>query len=193
MKSGFYTSVLGDRFGAKEKPAHCCWLSSRVRIRIQVFRDKTTHINSLWTIFITTIHILINFPYFFQPKHFVTSWIAPPAFHLTESKPTSPLALCWAHAPEWPLRAYPLSVASCSVSLIHCLQLFHIPSSITILSLPYVMTTVSLFFFLAVLGFELRAYTSSHSVMGFFEIGSRKLFAWAGFDGEPPDLCLLSS
>jgi hypothetical protein len=49
------------------------------------------------------------------------------------------------------------------------------------------------FFFLAVLGFELRAYTSSHSVMGFFEIGSRKLFAWAGFDGEPPDLCLLSS
>jgi hypothetical protein len=34
-----------------------------------------------------------------------------------------------------------------------------------------------------VLGFELRASTLSHStslifVMGFFEIGSRKLFAW---------------
>jgi hypothetical protein len=38
------------------------------------------------------------------------------------------------------------------------------------------------FFFLAVLCFELRAYTLSHStgpffVMGFFEIGSRVLFA----------------
>jgi hypothetical protein len=43
----------------------------------------------------------------------------------------------------------------------------------------------SLFYF-AVLGFELRAYTLSHStshffVKGFFEIGSRKLFAWSGF------------
>jgi hypothetical protein len=38
-------------------------------------------------------------------------------------------------------------------------------------------------------GFELRAYTLSYStspifVMGFFEIGSRELFAQAGF--EPP-------
>jgi ascorbate-specific PTS system EIIC-type component UlaA len=37
-----------------------------------------------------------------------------------------------------------------------------------------------------VLGFELRAYTSSHFtspvfVMGFFAIGSHELFAWAGF------------
>jgi hypothetical protein len=37
------------------------------------------------------------------------------------------------------------------------------------------------------LGFELRAYTLSHStsslfVMGFFEIGSHKLFAQAGIE-----------
>jgi hypothetical protein len=36
-----------------------------------------------------------------------------------------------------------------------------------------------------ILGFELRAYTLSHStspifVMGFFEIGSGELFAWGG-------------
>jgi hypothetical protein len=42
------------------------------------------------------------------------------------------------------------------------------------------------FFFFAVLVFELRAYTLSYAtslffVMGFFEIGSRKLFALAGF------------
>jgi hypothetical protein len=45
------------------------------------------------------------------------------------------------------------------------------------------------FFPLVVLGFELRAYTLSHStsplvVMSFFEIGSCELFAWAGF--KPP-------
>jgi hypothetical protein len=39
----------------------------------------------------------------------------------------------------------------------------------------------------AVLGFELRAFTLSHStspifVMDFFEIGSRELFARAGFE-----------
>jgi hypothetical protein len=40
-----------------------------------------------------------------------------------------------------------------------------------------------------VLGFELRAYTLSLQpllqlffVMGFFKIGSQKLFAWAGFE-----------
>jgi hypothetical protein len=42
------------------------------------------------------------------------------------------------------------------------------------------------FFFFVVLGPELRAYTLSHStkpffVVGFFEIGSQELFAWAGF------------
>jgi hypothetical protein len=47
----------------------------------------------------------------------------------------------------------------------------------------------SFFFFLAVLGLELRAYTLSHStspflVMGFFEIGSHELFAWAGFEPQ---------
>jgi hypothetical protein len=41
-------------------------------------------------------------------------------------------------------------------------------------------------FFFPVLGFELRAYTSSHStspffVIEFFEIGSQELFAWADF------------
>jgi hypothetical protein len=41
-------------------------------------------------------------------------------------------------------------------------------------------------FIFVVLGFELRVYTLSHTispicVMGFFEIGSPKLFAWAGF------------
>jgi hypothetical protein len=40
--------------------------------------------------------------------------------------------------------------------------------------------------FFSVLGFELRAYTLSHSTSPFlcwiiFEIGSHKLFAWAGF------------
>jgi hypothetical protein len=30
-------------------------------------------------------------------------------------------------------------------------------------------------------------------VMDFSEIGSRKLFAQAGFEHDPPDLCLLSS
>jgi hypothetical protein len=30
-------------------------------------------------------------------------------------------------------------------------------------------------------------------VMGFFEIGSLKLFAWAASNQDPPDLCLLSS
>jgi hypothetical protein len=54
--------------------------------------------------------------------------------------------------------------------------------------------------FFAVLGFQLGAYTLRHSispffVMGFFffEIGSQELFAWAGFEPHPPDLCLLSS
>jgi hypothetical protein len=54
------------------------------------------------------------------------------------------------------------------------------------------------FFFFAVLEFELRAYTLSHStspffVTGFFEIGSCELFALAGSNHDPPDLCLLSS
>jgi hypothetical protein len=46
----------------------------------------------------------------------------------------------------------------------------------------------AIFFSFVVLGFELRVYTLSHStslffacVMGVFEIGSCKLFAWAGF------------
>jgi hypothetical protein len=43
------------------------------------------------------------------------------------------------------------------------------------------------FFFLAVLGLELGADTLSHFtspffMMGFFEIGSHELFAWAGFE-----------
>jgi hypothetical protein len=49
-----------------------------------------------------------------------------------------------------------------------------------------------------VLGFELRVYHLSHSTspvlaLGIFEIGSLKLFAWANFDPDPSDLCLLSS
>jgi hypothetical protein len=44
-----------------------------------------------------------------------------------------------------------------------------------------------LLLFFVVLGFELRAYTLSHStslifVVGIFEIGSHKLFAQAGFE-----------
>jgi hypothetical protein len=42
------------------------------------------------------------------------------------------------------------------------------------------------FFFFAVLGLELRAYTLSNStrlsVLGIFEIGACELFAWAGFE-----------
>jgi hypothetical protein len=49
-----------------------------------------------------------------------------------------------------------------------------------------------LFFPLVELGFELRAYTLSHStspfffffVKDFFEIGSRELLAWAGFEPQ---------
>jgi hypothetical protein len=55
-----------------------------------------------------------------------------------------------------------------------------------------------LFLFFVVLGLELKAYTSSHSissffVLGFFKIASHELFAWAGFEPYSPDLCLLSS
>jgi hypothetical protein len=44
-----------------------------------------------------------------------------------------------------------------------------------------------IFLFLAVLGFEIRAYTVSHStshffVVGFLKIGFHKLFAQAGFE-----------
>jgi hypothetical protein len=47
------------------------------------------------------------------------------------------------------------------------------------------------------MGFELRAYTLSHSigpffVKGFFDIGSRKLPGLA-LNDDPPDLCLLKS
>jgi hypothetical protein len=44
------------------------------------------------------------------------------------------------------------------------------------------------FFFFSILGLELRAYTLNYStnpfffVIDFFEIGSRELFAWAGFE-----------
>jgi hypothetical protein len=43
------------------------------------------------------------------------------------------------------------------------------------------------FFFFCITGFELRAYTLSHStspffVMGFFEVGSHNLFAQPGFE-----------
>jgi hypothetical protein len=47
---------------------------------------------------------------------------------------------------------------------------------------------VAEFFFFAVLGLELRAFTLSHSLPqpffceGIFEIGSLELFAWAGFE-----------
>jgi hypothetical protein len=50
------------------------------------------------------------------------------------------------------------------------------------------MDTEFLFFsfFFSVLGFELRAYTLSHStspffVMGFFNRGAQKLFGWTDF------------
>jgi hypothetical protein len=52
------------------------------------------------------------------------------------------------------------------------------------------MLSLTLFFSFAVLGFELRAFTLSHStspifVMGFFfKIGSPELFGWAGFEPQ---------
>jgi hypothetical protein len=46
------------------------------------------------------------------------------------------------------------------------------------------------FFFFAVMGFELRVHTTS---LMFFEIGSCELFAQAGSNLEPPDLCRLIS
>jgi hypothetical protein len=52
--------------------------------------------------------------------------------------------------------------------------------------------------FFAVIGFETRAYTLSHSTspifgMGFFKIESQELFARLASNLNPPDLCLLSS
>jgi hypothetical protein len=48
------------------------------------------------------------------------------------------------------------------------------------------MYTLPVFFFFAVLAFELRAYLEPlHRplfVMGFFEIGSCEVFAWADFE-----------
>jgi hypothetical protein len=52
-----------------------------------------------------------------------------------------------------------------------------------VLNLPDLVVIFSFFF--VVLGFELT-HTLSHPpalfVMGFFKIGSRKLFAWGGFE-----------
>jgi hypothetical protein len=53
-------------------------------------------------------------------------------------------------------------------------------------------------FVFAILGFELRAYTLSHStspffVKGIFKIGSLKLLPGLASNHNPPDLCLLSS
>jgi hypothetical protein len=48
-----------------------------------------------------------------------------------------------------------------------------------------------LFLFFTVLGLELRVYT--FFMMGFFVIESPKLFAQAGQNHDPPDLCLLNS
>jgi hypothetical protein len=65
----------------------------------------------------------------------------------------------------------------------------HLLFIITIISLLLVVVHSKGFFwgFFAELVFELKAYTLSHStipifVKGFFEIGSHKLFAWAGFE-----------
>jgi hypothetical protein len=57
----------------------------------------------------------------------------------------------------------------------------------------YKQNELLFFFFFVILGFELRAFTLSHYtspifVMGFFEVGSRELFAWAGFEPCSPDL-----
>jgi hypothetical protein len=54
------------------------------------------------------------------------------------------------------------------------------------------------FFFLVVLGLELRAYTLSHStspffLKGIFEIGSLNYLPRLALNSNPPDLCLLSS
>jgi hypothetical protein len=53
--------------------------------------------------------------------------------------------------------------------------------------LKKVSGTLAFFFFFPVLELELRAFTLSHStspifVKSFFEIGSRELFAWPGFE-----------
>jgi hypothetical protein len=60
--------------------------------------------------------------------------------------------------------------------------------------------TTSFFFFFAVLGFELRAFTLSHStnpvivcVMDFFKIGLANYLPRLALNRHPPDLCLLSS
>jgi hypothetical protein len=69
-------------------------------------------------------------------------------------------------------------------------------NSALIISKLYITTSShhqeKFFFFFAVLVFELRAYTLNHSTSpscDFFffffpEIGSRKLFAWAGFEPQ---------
>jgi hypothetical protein len=60
------------------------------------------------------------------------------------------------------------------------------------------ITNKSFFFFLVVLGFELRAYTLSHSTSPFCDglfskIETHKLFAQLASNCDPPDLCLLTS
>jgi hypothetical protein len=60
-------------------------------------------------------------------------------------------------------------------------------SSCILLWWKKIFDMISMFYFFAVLGLELRAYILSYStspffVMGFFKIGSHKLFPWAGFE-----------
>jgi hypothetical protein len=49
------------------------------------------------------------------------------------------------------------------------------------------------FFFFAVLEFELRAYTLSHSTNLFFKIGFINFLPRLASNHDPPDICLLSS
>jgi hypothetical protein len=49
-----------------------------------------------------------------------------------------------------------------------------------------IIIIIIFFFFGVVLGLELKTFTLSHAaspffVVGFFELGSHELFAWAGF------------
>jgi hypothetical protein len=59
--------------------------------------------------------------------------------------------------------------------------------SVKISNQAEVIFCLCFFIYFAVLGLELKAYTLSHStspffVMGFYEMGSHKLFAQAGFE-----------
>jgi hypothetical protein len=74
-----------------------------------------------------------------------------------------------------------------------------LPPKYTGLQMWATVPSLVLFFFFMVLGFELRAYTLSHStalfffLMGFSRLGLENYLPGLALNCDPPDLCLRSS